>query len=176
MDLFGLLRITWLPGGQPARSAQPPRVEPPPLQPPEEPPEVPAVKVPPVAPEPDVIRSLIGLADDLAELAGRDWTGQSATRTLRLMQWRVDKVLAESGVQAVSDDGPVVPARHEVVGAEPVSAGTRPGWIAGTVRRGYQVGDQLIRPQQVIAYVAAEPATSHEEASDAEGGTDAERG
>ncbi len=170
MDLFGLVRITWLPG---AKEAGPPPAPPPAVPPPpplQEPPEPPAVTAPAADPEPDMIQSLIGLADDLAELSGRDWTGESAARTLRLVQWRVDKVLGESGVQALSDNGPVVPARHEVVGAEPAGANDRAGWIAATVRRGYLRGDQLIRPQQVVAYVTTEPAAH------AEGDNDAERG
>jgi len=180
MDLFGLVRITWLPGEKNAHTAVPPHnpspsaLEPPEAEPrpeppaPQEPPEPPAMTVPPAAPEPDMVRSLIGLADDLAELSGRDWTGESAAHTLRLVQWRVDKVLAECGVQALSDEGPVVPARHEVVGAEPTGTDGRAGWIAATVRRGYLRGDQLIRPQQVVAYVTTESAAHAEGDNDAE--------
>src|SRR5271166_3342537 len=144
MDLFGLVRIIWLPGEKNARTALPPHspspsaLEPseavppqePPVPAPQKPPAPPAMTVPAAAPEPDMVRSLIGLADDLAELSGREWTGESAARTLRLVQWRVDKVLAECGVQALSDEGPVAPARHEVVGAEPTGTDGRAGWIA----------------------------------------------
>lgn len=181
MDLFGLVRITWLPGEKNARTAVPPPHDrspsplappeagpPPEPPPPQEPPEPPAVTVPAAAPEPDTVRSLMGLADDLAELSGRDWTGESAARTLRLVQWRVDKVLAECGVQALSGEGPLVPTRHEVVGTEPTGADGRAGWIAATVRRGYLRGDQLIRPQQVVAYVTTEPAAHAEGDNDAE--------
>jgi hypothetical protein len=188
MDLFRLLRITWLPGQKNARTAVPPRDRSPsapeaglpagPPEPPEagspaeppEPQEPTAVTLPAAAAEPDLVQSLIRLADDLAELSDRDWTGESAARTLRLVKWRVDKVLAECGVQVLFDEGPVMPTRHEVVGAEPAGPDGRAGWIAVTVRRGYLLGDQLIRPQQVIAYVTNEPAAH------VEGNNHAERG
>jgi hypothetical protein len=187
MDLFGLVRIIWLPGEKrPAvlSSGQdtPPTAKPLDEQAQERSPAattIPLREPPPVATvvgpasEVHVVRSLIGLADDLAELTGSDWTGESAARTLGLIQRRVDKALADSGVRVLSDEGPIDPARHEVVGAEPTS-GDAAGGIAATVRRGYLRGDELIRPQQVIAYVTAERAADAEGAAHAEGGNDAE--
>lgn len=191
MDLFGLVRITWLPGEKDAvvaaQPADPPRTEAPgepprppePSLPPEPPPserspgqespEPPAARIPAGASGPDVLRSLIGLADDVAELSGRDWTAEAAARALRLIQWRVDKVLAECGVEVLADEGLVDPARHEVVGAEPASADAMADRIAATVRRGYLHGDELIRPQQVVAYITTKPAAPAEGNSDAEG-------
>jgi len=216
MDLFGLVRITWLPGEKNDSLAAPPSLRSPsaperpeglepsePREPsdPQEPqdagsqpglaPEQPdpgplPEPSPPTQPsvtelpgtvgadapaavvEPDVVWSLIGLADDLADLAGRDWTGESAARTLQLVQRRVDTVLAESGVQALADEGPVVPARHHVVGAQPADADGAAGSIAATVRRGYMRGDQLIRPQLVVAYIAADPSAPKEGETHAE--------
>ena len=210
MDLFGLVRITWLPRKRNARTAwpphdraesvaEPPKAEPPEGKPPEgpegKPPEAgppvagplrsdPSLELPPrhdppqrpdqtppaTAAEPDVVWPLIGLADDLAELLGRSWTAESAARTLQLVRWRVDKVLTDYGVQVISDEGPVVPARHEVVGSERTSTDDRVGRIAATVRPGYLLGNQLLRPQQVVAYITTGTAAK------AEGDNDADRG
>jgi hypothetical protein len=101
-----------------------------------------------------VIRSLISLADDMAGLADRASGESTGDRALRLAQWRVDQILAECGVQAVTDEGPVDPGRHEVVGSRPTGADGTAGWIAATIRRGYLADGQLIRPQQVVAYAA----------------------
>lgn len=162
MDLFGLVRVTWLPRREPA-----------------EPIDAPVhADAAPGTPE-GVVRSLIGLADDLAGLAeraggdtaaGESAAGESAAGTaLRLAQWRVDQVLAECGVQPVRDEGPVEPARHEVVGVRPAGADGSAGWIAATVRPGYMADGQLIRPQQVVAYAASTRRTS-------KGSGDARRG
>ena len=83
-------------------------------------------------------------------------------RTLRLVQRRVDRLLTDCGLQIVRDEGLVVPSRHEVVGARPTSEDGAEGRIAATVRRGYLHGDRLIRPQQVVAYTAGEPAGADE--------------
>ena len=74
----------------------------------------------------------------------------------------MDRLLADCGVRIMREEGPVVPARHEVVGARPAGEDGAEGWIAATVRRGYLHGDRLIRPQQVVAYAAGEPAGADE--------------
>ena len=192
MDLFGIVRVTvrvtWLRGREAAgeqaapasgTASAPAPDEPAPAQPvgsgpvaqpvPPEPFVPPPVPVRPGAPAADEeadVRSLISLADDLAGLADRAAGESGGDRTLRLAQWRVDQVLAQRGVQAVCDEGPVDPGRHEVVGSRPASAGGPPGWIAATIRPGYVSGDRLIRPQQVVAYAAGADA-GREESDDA---------
>jgi len=193
LDLFGIVRVTVqvtrLPRAKPVgQHAAPVRLEevpgtpdsaefavPDPPVPPPVPPEpsaplpVPARAVAPAADQESVARSLISLADDLAGLADRASGEGAGGRTLRLAQWRVDQVLAECGVEAVNDEGPVDPSRHEVVGSRsPAGEGTA-GWIAATVRRGYLMDGQLMRPQQVVAYTANTRGT-------AEGSEDAGRG
>jgi molecular chaperone GrpE (heat shock protein) len=157
VDLFGLVRVTWLPRRQPADPIDAPV----------------RADATPGTPE-GVVRSLIGLADDLAGLAeraaGENAAGESAAGSaLRLAQWRVGQVLAECGVQPVRDEGPVEPARHEVVGVRPAGPDGSAGWIAATVRPGYMADGQLIRPQQVVAYAASATGTS-------KGSGDARRG
>jgi hypothetical protein len=169
VDFFGLVRvtITWLPSKRAAADraetveASPVETDPPGTAPPapdgagDRP--VPgnlAADTPVRDPAPgrDVIQSLIGLADDVTELAGQATGSGPAADTLRLVQWRVDQALADVGVRAVSDAGPVDPARHVVAGTRPAGPDSEAGLIAATVRRGYLQGGELIRPQQVIAY------------------------
>jgi len=154
VDIFGVLRVTWLP------RARPPEPDP---QVPEQPaPEQPA----PEQLAPGVVRELIGLADDLLALAEK--AAGPGPRTIGSLQRRVDRLLADCGVRILRDDGPVVASRHEVVGTRAAGADDTEGWIAATIRRGYLHDDQLIRPQLVVAYVAGPPA-EHREGIDDEG-------
>ena len=148
MDFFGVVRVTvevtWLPGqkaaAQHAAPADPdaaagtsaaaesvvsgPATPSPVSHESSWPAPVPARSSTPADPE-AVIRSLISLADDLAGLADRASGESTGDRALRLAQWRVDQILAERGVQAMCDEGPVDPGRHEVVGSRP-AAGAAP--------------------------------------------------
>jgi hypothetical protein len=160
MDIFGLIRVTWLPRARPLepdgpapepQASEPPTPEPPPLEPP-------ASDPPAIEPPPDVLRDLIGLADDLVALAEKTSGSGPSPGTLRLLQRRVDRLLDACGVQILSETGPVVASRHEVIEVRTAGTGDTEGWIASTVRRGYLHGDRLIRPQQVVAYAAGPPA------------------
>jgi molecular chaperone GrpE len=54
------------------------------------------------------------------------------------------------GVTRVDPLGqPFDPARHEAVATVPASAQTSPGHVAGVVRPGYLIGDEVLRPAQV---------------------------
>jgi hypothetical protein len=189
MDIFRVIRVTWLPRNRPeqdGRAAEPPAREKPGQETPaeektaeektaEEKPAAngaltaedvaptaggtPATKeTGAVEPPPDMIRDLIGLSDDLQALTGKAPGAEPSSRTLQLLQRRVDGLLNACGVQILGEDGPVVASRHEVVGLWPAGADDTEGWIASTVRRGYLHGDRLIRPQQVMAYTAGSPA------------------
>jgi hypothetical protein len=154
MDIGGVLRVTWRPRARRHESraatselpadaiAQPPSGTP--------------------AEPPDVVQGLIGLADVLLDLTEHPSGPESCVRTLRLVQRRVDRLLADCGVRIVRDEGPVVPFKHEVVGARPAGEHGIEGWIAATVRRGYLHGDRLVRPQQVVAYTTGQPAAAKE--------------
>jgi len=165
MDIFGLIRVTWLPR---ARSLEPdgPAPEPPAPGPPA--PEPPAPGPPAIEPPPDVVRDLIGLADDLVALAEKTSGTGPSPGALQLLKRRVDRLLDACGVQILSETGPVVASRHEVIEVRTAGAGDTEGWIASTVRRGYLHGDRLIRPQQVVAY-AAGPLARTEGRNDDEG-------
>jgi hypothetical protein len=154
MDIGGVLRVTWLPRARRhesrATTSEPPAG---------------AIAQPPAgasAEPPDVVRGLIGLADVLLDLTEHPSRPESCVRTLRLVQRRVDRLLADCGVRIVRDEGPIVPSKHEVVGARPAGEHGTEGWIAATVRRGYSHGDRLVRPQQVVAYTTGQPAGTKE--------------
>ena len=157
-----MLRVTRLPR---ARLHDPRAV--PAVPSPAEPPAVTAAADvtagPPAAgPPPAIVQGLIGLADALVDLTRHPSGPESGVRTLELVQRRVDRLLTDCGVRIVLDEGPVVPSRHEVVGARPAGEHGAEGWIAATVRQGYLHGDQLIRPQQVVAYIAGQPVGADE--------------
>jgi hypothetical protein len=180
MDIFRVIRVTWLPrtrAPEPSvRTDEPGAKETPAEDAPGEQMqaagesltaaddtlaagEVPAPEgTPAVEPPPDMIRDLIGLADDLLALTGKAPDAGSSPRTLHLLQRRVDRLLNDCGVQILGENGPVLASRHQVVGVQPPGADDTEGWIASTVRRGYMHGDRLIRPQQVVAYAAGSPA------------------
>ena len=144
MDIFGVLRVTWLP------STRPPE----PNAPADPPPDPPADPADPDPVGPDVVRELISLADDLLALTEKASDPGPGPRTFGVLQRRVDRLLDDCGVRILRDDGPVVAARHEVVGTRPAGPDDTEGWIAATIRRGYLHDDRLIRPQLVVAYAA----------------------
>ena len=167
MDIFGVLRITWLPRdrrhGPPAGPlpAGPVATQVPPAGSPrgQASPARPAAAA---GPSPDIVRGLIGLADILLDLTERPTGPEPGLRTLLLVQRRVDRLLTACGVRIVADEGLVTPARHEVVGTRPADEKGAEGWIAATIRRGYLHDDRLIRPQQVVAFAAGGPAGADE--------------
>ena len=160
MDIFGVVRVTWLPRAGPSEPG-PPNA---PVEPPDTPVEPPDAPVePPDAPVgPDVVRELIGLADDLLALTAKAPDSAPSPRAFGILQRRVDRLLDNCGVRILRDDGPVVAARHQVIETRPAGTNDTAGWIAATIRRGYLYGDQLIRPQLVVAYAAGPPAETEE--------------
>jgi hypothetical protein len=180
MDIFGVLRVTWLPRARPHEPNAPVpeqpghetlAAEPPPDAPAEPSDNAPADNAPadnapadnaPAAAGPDVVRELIGLADDLLALTAKASDSGPSPRTLGVLQRRVDRLLEDCGVRILRDDGPVVPSRHEIVRTRLAGPDDTEGWIASTVRRGYLHGDRLIRPQLVVAYAAGPPAGTKE--------------
>jgi hypothetical protein len=67
--------------------------------------------------------------------------------------WQAEKALAEVGVRAVVPDGePFDPARHHVVGTQPVPPGGRENTIARTVRSGYADDQDILVYPKVVVY------------------------
>jgi molecular chaperone GrpE len=68
------------------------------------------------------------------------------------------RALREAGAEAVQSVGrPFDPAVHEAVATVP-SDGVEPGTVAREVRRGWRVGDELLRPAQVVVATSPERA------------------
>jgi molecular chaperone GrpE (heat shock protein) len=65
-------------------------------------------------------------------------------------------MLASCEVTVIDDTGPLDPMRHEVVAGRECAADGPVDQIAETVRPGYAWRGELLRPQQVIAYVPSE--------------------
>ncbi len=80
------------------------------------------------------------------------YEGVAATYRLLL------SALREAGTEPVESEGRVFdPEVHEAVATVP-SAGIKPGTVAQEVRRGWRLGDELLRPAQVVVAAAEEPA------------------
>jgi molecular chaperone GrpE len=66
--------------------------------------------------------------------------------------------LREAGAEPVATEGqPFDPKVHEAVATVP-SNGVAPGTVTREVRRGWRLGDELLRPAQVVVARAREPA------------------
>jgi molecular chaperone GrpE len=67
--------------------------------------------------------------------------------------------LREAGAAPIETVGqPFDPSVHEAVAAVPADAGVAPGRVVREVRRGWRLGDELLRPAQVVVATAEEPA------------------
>ncbi len=99
---------------------------------------------------PAIARELIAIADRLASQQGAAaprWLNRSITR-----------LLAQSEIYLIEDEGEVDPTRHEVIEVRRVTENERVNRIAATVRPGYGWRGQILRPQEVVAYVLGDPA------------------
>ncbi|MBC6457024.1 hypothetical protein [Actinomadura sp. HBU206391] len=97
---------------------------------------------------PPIVHTLIDISDRVAGL--RDSVEPAVTR------WLLDRIteaLADAGVSAIREEGAVDTTRHAVLGVRATADPELVDRIAETVRPGYRWNDQVLRPQQVIAYV-----------------------
>ena len=68
------------------------------------------------------------------------------------------RALREAGAEPVESLGrPFDPMVHEAVGTVP-SNGVEPGTVVREVRRGWRLGEELLRPAQVVVATVREPA------------------
>ncbi|HEX2312860.1 MAG TPA: hypothetical protein VHJ17_03955 [Thermomonospora sp.] len=95
-----------------------------------------------------LVHDLIDIADRIAGLGDR-----LEPAVTRWLLDRITGVLADAGVTPIRDEGVVDPGRHAVLDVRPAADPGLAGRIAETVRPGYRWGRQILRPQQVIAYV-----------------------
>ena len=67
--------------------------------------------------------------------------------------------LREAGAEPIASVGqPFDPNLHEAVAAVPADDEVAPGTVVREVRRGWRLGDELLRPAQVVVATAEEPA------------------
>jgi molecular chaperone GrpE len=79
--------------------------------------------------------------------------GVAATQRLFL------SALREAGAQPIDAVGhPFDPNLHEAVATAPADNDVAPGTIVRETRRGWRLGDELLRPAQVVVATAEEPA------------------
>lgn len=130
-------------------------------------PPVPASPLPPLAPPatpepsweaepPAIVRELIRLADRLPDLTGGNTPAdpEQAAGLARWLEGRAQSLLTACDVTRIEETGALDLSRHEVVGTRTAPADQMVQHIADTVRPGYSWHGRLLRPQQVVAYVA----------------------
>ena len=99
----------------------------------------------------DVIRDLLPVVDDLERALSAPATGDAASyrEGVELIRRQLLDVLRRRGVEALDVIGQDFdPLWHESVGLDP-AAGHREGEITTEVRRGYRIGQRLLRPALV---------------------------
>ncbi len=81
---------------------------------------------------------------------------ESLHQGLRLVQWQLNELLKEEGLTPVPTVGqPFDPRVHEAI--EQVQGGEHPeGTVVEEVRRGYMLGDEMLRPARVKVSSGAE--------------------
>jgi len=101
---------------------------------------------------PAVAEELIAMADQLdVVLHGANLA--DAGEELRRVRERITALLALCEVAPIVDGGELDFMRHEVVSDRPAPHAGLVDHIADTVRPGYRWRHDLLRPQQVVAYV-----------------------
>ena len=81
------------------------------------------------------------------------YDGVAATHRLFLA------ALREAGAEPIESVGqPFDPNLHDAVAAVTADGEVAPGTVAREVRRGWRLGDELLRPAQVVVATAEEPA------------------
>jgi molecular chaperone GrpE len=101
----------------------------------------------------DVLQGVISALDDL-DLAfqnlPKELNGQLVgwVEGFRLVQRKLDRILDDQGVTAITTQGEFNPNLHEAVSHED-SPDHQEGQIIGELRKGYQIGNRVIRPALV---------------------------
>jgi molecular chaperone GrpE (heat shock protein) len=105
---------------------------------------------------PDVLAAARRAIKARDRLGAFDWTDDRTAAVVRWLDQEMVGLLSDLHVTVLSDAGEVDPLRHEVVDVRSSANADDVDRIAETVRVGYLADGRLIRPQQVVAYVAAE--------------------
>lgn len=109
---------------------------------------------------PAVAHELIALADRVDDLLDdRAVAATTPALNLRWLATQLRALLALCEVAPIADKGAIDFLRHDVVADQSAPRPELVDHIAATVRPGYRWRHDLLRPQQVVAYV---PADDHE--------------
>jgi molecular chaperone GrpE len=99
----------------------------------------------------DLLIDILGVADDFERALSVDAADDIAAyrRGIELIQTKLQDLLKRHGVRPIEALGTDFdPNRHQAVMQE-VSPGHREGEVIGELRRGYTIGDRLLRPAMV---------------------------
>jgi molecular chaperone GrpE len=101
----------------------------------------------------DVVRDLLPAVDDLERALAAPAGSEAAApyrRGVELIHRQLLDVLRRRGVEPIESIGKDFdPNWHEAVAHDPATGGVRDGEITGELRRGYRIGQRLLRPAQV---------------------------
>jgi GrpE protein len=115
----------------------------------------PAAFVPEPASETAEVRgALPPVAQRLIEIRDHLVAGTLSPELATVIYARLGRALEDVGVRTLDATGPVDWALQEPVGTEPTAEHALDQTVASSVRPGYRFGDAVVRPQQVIVYVA----------------------
>ena len=103
----------------------------------------------------EVLISLLEVVDNLdraidAARRGPDGSGNALLQGVEMVRQQFLSKLEGFNVSRIASEGePFDPALHEAVTTVPASDGTPDGHVAGIVRHGYRIGDEVLRPALV---------------------------
>ena len=105
----------------------------------------------------DVVRDVLPVLDDLERALGAQSASADAPETVEryrrgveLIHRQLLEALRKRGVESIDVIGqPFDPMWQEAVAQEPAADGEKDGTVTAEVRRGYRMGQRLLRPAQV---------------------------
>ena len=101
----------------------------------------------------DIVRDVLPAIDDLERALAATATDEAASayqRGIELIHRRLVDALRTRGVEPLDAIGKDFdPNWHEAVAHDPATDGRRDGEITAELRRGYRIGQRLVRPAQV---------------------------
>lgn len=104
----------------------------------------------------DLTQKLLGAIDDLERFASLDPSRTSAETLVEgagMVERKILETLEREGLSPVGEVGePFDPNLHEALAVQPVPHPEQDGTVAEVVSRGYQFGNQLLRPARVLVH------------------------
>jgi molecular chaperone GrpE len=100
----------------------------------------------------EVISELLEVVDNLERAIDSGHRASSTEALLQgveMVQRQFLSKLDSLGVKPVDASGPFNPALHEAVTTVPTTSPDQDGVVVGVVRRGYRIGDDVLRPAAV---------------------------